>query len=240
MRAKEFITEGGNIFKNPDGTPGTDRISLADIKPTVQWLEKVTGLPLLNNMLGSTGQKESSGDLDLAVDSQQTTKEALYDILIKWAASQKLDPKDFVRKSGDSVHLKTPISGKAAKGFVQTDFMMGDPPWQHFAMAGGGLNSSFKGVHRHLLMASIAKALGFKWSYKHGLVSRMSDKVISREPDYIAEVLLGPGAVAKDLASVESIYEFIKDRPDYDEITQYFKADCEREGLAMPGTINNR
>lgn len=228
------IMEGGNIFKNEDGSPATQRIMLADIKPTVKWLESITGLSLLDNMLGTTGRKESSGDLDLAVDVSKISKDQVAEILKSWAARNKLDDREYIRKSGDSVHLKTPIRGDPKNGFVQTDFMMGEPSWQKFSLAGGEINSPYKGMHRHLLMASIAKALGLKWSYKHGLVSRASDKVIARDPDHIAEILLGPGHTSKDLASVETIWRNIKGREDFDKIVEFFKADLEREGLPLP------
>ena len=67
------ITEGGNVFKLADGSEATQRINKADVIPTVQWLEQLTGLNLVDNMLGSTGYKETSGDLDLAVDVSKIT-----------------------------------------------------------------------------------------------------------------------------------------------------------------------
>ena len=45
-----ILKEGGNVFK-VDGKPVTQRINLADIQPTIAYLEKITGLPLSNNML---------------------------------------------------------------------------------------------------------------------------------------------------------------------------------------------
>jgi hypothetical protein len=51
-----YIKEGGNVFKDADGAITTTRINQTDVKPTVQWLEQLTGLPLMDNMLGSTGQ----------------------------------------------------------------------------------------------------------------------------------------------------------------------------------------
>ena len=71
------LLEGGNVFKDPKGQPLTTRISRENVVPTVQWLEKLTGLNLVDNMLGSTGYKETSGDLDLAIDSSKITKERL-------------------------------------------------------------------------------------------------------------------------------------------------------------------
>jgi len=55
----DLLFEGGNIFKDDAGTVLTVRINKADVLPTVQWLEKVTGLELTDNMLGTTGKKRN-------------------------------------------------------------------------------------------------------------------------------------------------------------------------------------
>ena len=76
-----ILNEGGNVFKDADGNPQTQRINKTDVQPTVKYLEKLTGLPLLQNMLGSTGIAQSSGDLDLAVDVNSVAKQDLYNQL---------------------------------------------------------------------------------------------------------------------------------------------------------------
>ena len=91
---------GGNVFKNLDGQALTQRINQTDVKPTVAWLEQMTNLPLLDNMLGSTGRKPTSGDLDLAVDANEISKDQLEAHLKSWAASQKLKPDEYVKKTG--------------------------------------------------------------------------------------------------------------------------------------------
>ena len=60
---------GGNVFKNQDQQITTQRINQTDVKPTLQWLEQLTGLDLINNTLGTTGLKPTSGDMDVAVDA---------------------------------------------------------------------------------------------------------------------------------------------------------------------------
>ena len=69
-----ILLEGGNVFKDDAGVILTKRIARADVIPTVQWLETVTGLELTDHMLGTTGKKESSGDLDLAIDANEVNK----------------------------------------------------------------------------------------------------------------------------------------------------------------------
>lgn len=222
------INEGGNVFKDERGTPLTQRINLADIKRTVQYLESLTGLPLLDNMLGSTGKKPSSGDLDLAVDASKHTKEELYNKL----KSQGVEDRDLA-KSGDSVHYKCPINGDPQDGYVQVDFMFGNPDWQKFAL-NVSADSEFKGVHRALLLASIAKARGMKWSYKFGLVSRETNKVISTNPDEIAKMLIGGNG--KDLASVESILAQVRKDPEYEALVADAREAFAKDGLQFEST----
>ena len=49
-----ILNEGGNVFKDPNGQIATTRINKADVAPTLDWLEKVTGLDLANTP-GTTG-----------------------------------------------------------------------------------------------------------------------------------------------------------------------------------------
>ena len=219
------LYEGGNVFKLTDGQSATTRISRENVVPTVQWLEKLTGLNLVDNMLGSTGRKETSGDLDLGIDETKITK----DVLIQQLLKRGVKAED-IKKSGDSVHVKTPILGDAANGYVQTDFMFGDPEFQKFALNTG--ESDYKGVHRALLLASIAKAQGMKWSYKNGLVDRETNEIITKNPQEIAEKLIN-GTTA-DLSSVESIVKKIKARPDYEELVKDARDAFERDKLTLP------
>jgi hypothetical protein len=181
-------------------------------------------------MLGSTGRAKTSGDLDLGVDSTKISK----DVLIKQLLKRGIDAKD-IKKSGDSVHLKTPILGDAANGFVQTDFMFSDnPTLQKFSLIGGTEGSQFKGLHRAILLASIAKAQNMKWSPKLGLVDRETNEVITAEPKDIAIKLLGQGHSPKDLTSVETIVKSIKNRPDFEQLVADAKEKFALDDLILP------
>lgn len=229
-----MLKEGGNIFKGAEGELLTGRINQADVLPTVKWLEGITGLPLQDNMLGTTGKAPTSGDLDLGVDEKKISKDELVTKLSQWAQSQQQDAKQWVRKSGISVHFKTPISGDVKKGFVQTDFMFGEPEWQKFSLQGGMTGSEYKGMDRHILLASIAKALGYRWSHNYGLLNRESNQPVSKDPDRIAQLLLGVDHTAKDLASVESIHKIIKNRSDYEKLVADAVESFGRAGKRLP------
>jgi len=229
--APVILSEGGNIFK---GDLATGRINLADVVPTVKWLEKYTGLPLTDNMLGTTGRKSSSGDLDLGVDQSSISKDELVNRLTKVAAAMKVDPKAVIKKSGISVHFRTPIAGDPKKGFVQSDFMFTDDlEWTKFALSASG-TSSYKGAHKHIVISSIAKAMGLKWSPTFGLQTRDTGKLLSKDPDHIAEILLGKSKTRKDLESVESLLAALKDDPERDEKLLDARETLAREGVALP------
>ncbi len=244
MQIKQLL-EGGNVFKTKSGDPLTQRINLQDVPATVNWIEQVTGIDFTTEKgsdgiplrwLGSTGKKPTSGDLDLAVDLNEISKEQLANILTQFVQSQGLDPREWVKKSGE-VHLRTPIGGDANKGFVQTDFMFfPNLDWGQFFYA-GGTDSAYKGMNRNVLMSSIAKQLGLKVG-ANGMFSRTSNQPVDggMDPDYVASVLLGQGADRENLKNVESIYAALAQDPARDTKLADFREYLSREGLQEPAT----
>jgi hypothetical protein len=227
------IFEGGNVFKDADGRAVTQRINQTDVKSTLAWLEEMLpGLDLQNNTLGSTGIKDTSGDLDIAVDANAVTKEQLETQLKQWAASHGFKPEDYVRKSGTAVHFLTPINGRPDLGYVQTDFMfMRDVPWSKFVLGAMPVDSKHKGRERNVLMNSIAKSMGYKLNQVSGIADRATDKLITNDPDKVAKLLLNKRATRQDLASVETILQAISTDPDREAKLADFRQHMEREGL---------
>jgi Family of unknown function (DUF6267) len=212
-----ILKEGGNVFKGNNGEALTQRVNQTDVKPTLAWLEEMLpGLDLQNNMLGSTGLKPTSGDIDLNIDANAVTKEQLAIRLSQWAASHGFKPEDYVRKSGNAVHFKTPIVGNPNNGYVQTDFMFSkNPTWSSFFMRSGA-DSNYKGVDRAVLLSSIAKTLGYKINTTDGLIDRATGKLITADPDKIAKMLLTRQATAQDLSTVETIVAALERDPQKD------------------------
>lgn len=210
------LFEGGNVFKGADGLPVTQRINQTDVKPTVAWLEQLTGLPLLTNMLGTTGKKATSGDLDLAVDEAVITKDELVQRLSRWVTSSGGTPKEWVKKAGISVHFKTPINGHPKNGYVQTDFMfVSDLDYAQFIIAADPA-SAYTGMHRFLVLNSVGKPLGYKMTQTHGMLRRDNNEPVSKDPDVIAQMLLHPSATRDDITSVEKILAALKNDPKRD------------------------
>ena len=237
MRAKKMILkEGGNIFKDEQGTPVTQRIARHDVDPTLTWLEKITGLKHTDMKLGSTGIKDTSGDLDVAIDASKVDKQELFDKLNAWKMKNHPDDttRQWVAKSGISVHFKTPINGNPNNGYVQTDLMFGNPEAMKFAFKGTGDGTVYKGAHRAIMIASMAKARGLKWSPGKGLLDRETNELVAGAPDEVAQALLGQGANRADLDSVETMVKKIKGSPDFDALTADAFANFEKQGLPLP------
>lgn len=233
------LFEGGNIFKAPSGEPLTQRINRDDVPATIKWIETKTNIKFpIESWLGTTGRKSSSGDLDLAVDETKTTKEDLIKVLL----AAGVDAAD-IKKSGDSVHIKTPIAGNPNNGFVQTDLMFGDPGWQAFSMSGAPEGSKLTGMSRHVILASIISALhpGLKWSYKHGLVDRVTNTTV---PDGKSAKKLSDltGIPVAKLNTADEILDAVSKRPNYAQLIAaaretLAKSDIELpEAAAAPGT----
>jgi len=264
------LIEGGNVFKQADKTPLTRRILTSEIPGTIAWLEQITGLDFTLDRdeehvpikwLGTTGRKKgteaepgSSGDLDLSVDETQISKEELISKLAAWCRQQGIpdeqisntakDKTNWIEKSGDNVHFKTPVNGNLDSGFAQTDFMFsGDPVWQQFAMRGGREGSQFTGESRAILLASIVSVLhpGLKYSYKHGLVDRATNTTIEngKNPATISKLTGIP--VAK-LNTADDILDAGSKRPNYNQLVAaaretLAKSDIQLpEAAPMPGT----
>jgi hypothetical protein len=227
------LLEGGNVFKDADGRPVTQRINQTDVKSTLAWLEElVPGLDLQGNTLGSTGIKATSGDLDIAVDATQVTKEQMVAQLTRWAQSHGFKPEEWVKKSGTAVHFKTPINGNPAQGFVQTDFMfLQNVPWSKFVLGAMPADSKYKGKERNVLMNSIAKSMGYKLNQIAGIADRATNQVITDDPDQVAKMLLNKSATRQDLASVENILQALSTDPKREEKLADFREHMKREGL---------
>jgi len=237
------LFEGGNVFKDGNGRAVTQRINQTDVKPTLAWLEEMLpGLDLQNNTLGSTGIKDTSGDLDIAVDTKQLTKEQLTAQLTSWAQSHGFKPEDWVKKTGAAIHFKTPINGNPNNGFVQTDFMFLDNvPWSKFVLGAMPADSRYKGRERNVLMNSIAKSMGYKLNQLAGIADRTTNKLITDDPDRVAKLLLNRTATRQDLASVETILQALSTDPNRDAKLADFRAHMEREGLPfLEDTMESR
>ncbi len=153
-----IITEGGSMA-------GVGAIHIDEIEPTLNSLEKILGVDLKNNTLGSVGKKEFSGDIDVALD---ISPEDIPEFVEK--LKQVPEILDIARSSVIMTKVKIAdydpnkqVEGKPRTGYVQVDFMPGDSSWlKTFYHAPHEKDSKYKGVFRNLLMSSIAAHLDRK------------------------------------------------------------------------------
>jgi hypothetical protein len=140
---------------------GCGTIHQSEIKATLTKLSDDLEMPFnFNNyILGSTGKREYSGDIDLVVDD-------------RWwghgipAFRENLEEafgKENVARNGNMLHLRFKIVGynpelnhaSPRTGFVQIDFNFGNYEWEHFYHHSPGEESGYKGAHRNLAMSAI-------------------------------------------------------------------------------------
>ena len=145
--------------------PNTGPIHIDEIDPTLAKLERQLGLDLKNNVLGSVGKKTFSGDIDIAlrIDSE--------DIPQFIEKLKSIPGVDEVTKTSvimsrvpiENYDASKQVTGKQRTGFVQVDFMPGDPDWlKTFYHSPSEKESKYKGVYRNIFISSIAAHLDRK------------------------------------------------------------------------------
>lgn len=151
------LNEGGAM-------PGVGPIHISEIEPTLDALEKVLKIDLKNNVLGSVGKKEFSGDIDVAI---QVEPDKIPDLVKRLEATPEV--LDIAKSS--VIMTKVKIVGydqskqttKPRTGFVQVDFMPGDPGWMKtYYHSPSEKESKYKGVFRNIMIATIAAVLDRK------------------------------------------------------------------------------
>ena len=144
------LNEGGSM-------PGVGPIHIDEIEPTLDELERALGIDLKNNVLGSVGKKEFSGDIDVAVQVDPDKISALVD---------KLERSPIVLDLAKSSVIMTKVkivdydpekqTTRQRTGFVQVDFMPGDPGWMKtYYHSPSEKESKYKGVFRNIMIATI-------------------------------------------------------------------------------------
>lgn len=151
------LFEGGSM-------PGVGPIHIDEINPTLDALEKALGIDLKNNVLGSVGKKEFSGDIDVAI---QVAPDAIPELV------KKIEATPLVLDMAKSSVIMTKVkivnydqekqATKPRTGFVQIDFMPGDPGWMKtYYHSPSETESKYKGVFRNLMIATISAVLDRK------------------------------------------------------------------------------
>jgi len=155
---KEILLMGGNVFKNLNLV----RIKKEDILPTLIYLAKLLkpiGIDfnyLKNNLMGSTLKKETSGDIDIAIDKEKFNLRDIYNILSKNIDNKLINAKGL---KGGQLNIAFPIKNEPKNGYIQIDFILGNPEWLKFSHWSPGSKSKYKGVFISTALGVLAKML---------------------------------------------------------------------------------
>lgn len=209
-----ILNEGGNVFQ--DAEP-FDHAQIPAIMKQINAVLSKVGAKALPIGSGATPQPgKTSGDLDMIVDADQLanvfkTPDAKE---VRKQLRSLFDQAGFqTGQSGVSVHVRT-TAGDTAQ---QVDIMTVPKAEiaQKFHVHDIPKGSPYKGVHKQIAMANLAKKQGLLWSPYEGLWTRGPDgkknKFYTDDLDKIAQTLLGPKASGKDLASLETIMAALPD-----------------------------
>lgn len=235
VETKRFtIVEGGAM-------PGVGVIHIDEIQPTLAALQKILGVDLQNNTLGSVGKREFSGDIDIAL---QISREEIPEFVEKLKRTPEI--KDIAQSSvimtkveiQDYDKDKKPSDGRQRTGFVQVDFMPGDPSWlKTYYHSPAEKDSKYKGVFRNLLIAEIAavydrqdtadtipdgrpmRSVRWMWSPNDGLIKVVRTPVPAKSGNgytkknsnkIISGPFKNPDDIAKQLGlnNAEDLYSF--------------------------------
>src|SRR6056300_1184457 len=144
--------------------PGVGPIHISEIEPTLSALEKVLKIDLKNNVLGSVGKKEFSGDIDVALEIDPDSIPAFIENLKKTPEIMDIAKSSVIMTKVKIVDYdETKQTTKPRTGYVQVDFMPGDPGWlKTYYHAPSETESKYKGVFRNIMIASIAAVLDRK------------------------------------------------------------------------------
>ena len=146
-----MLNEGGAM-------PGVGPIHISEIEPTLDALEKVLKIDLKNNVLGSVGKKEFSGDIDVALEIDPDSIPAFIENLKKTPEIMDIAKSSVIMTKVKIVDYdESKQTSKPRTGYVQVDFMPGDPGWMKtYYHSPSEKESQYKGVFRNIMIATIA------------------------------------------------------------------------------------
>ena len=157
------IAEGGHAVSD------VTRIKKENIKSTLDKVEELILKPLgvkrefWTAEIGSAGKKDTSGDLDIAIDYGKAEKSlGIEPNTLMMKAKEKLEQEGYSpAKNANTISFRFPIQGDQVGEFVQIDFFpTNNLEFTKFRMFSPSQEQSkYKGVHRFTLLAAIVKAV---------------------------------------------------------------------------------
>ena len=148
---ESVIMEGGAM-------PGVGAIHIDEINPTLEQLEKSLGIDLKDFTLGSVGKRQFSGDIDVALNLKPEDLPAFVEKLKKNPLIKDIAKSSVIMTKVQIQNFdKSKSDGRPRTGFVQLDFMPGDPGWlKTYFHSPSEKESKYKGVFRNVMVATMA------------------------------------------------------------------------------------
>ena len=155
-------------LKEGGSAPGVGPIHKDEMQATLAPLESAFGVDMFNNMLGSAGKKQFSGDIDVAIQLDKDDIEAFgktikdSPLTLYYAKSSVFMTKLKIQDYDPNREFIDPATGEnkgipeGRTGYVQVDYMPGDPGWMKtYYHAPNETDSKYKGVFRNIMIATI-------------------------------------------------------------------------------------
>lgn len=151
-------------------------------------------------------------------------------------------PGRFYKIAGDGLTACVQIPG--TEEWLQVDLDIAEPGEGKFSVwskrgepnePGTPKDARAKGAYRHILLAAIGSIItspehpqGLSWSYKNGLIDRVTKQVVTKDPNEVAKMLFG--GTANDLDNISTILaKFKQTHPaQYNDVIQNVNAGLEK------------
>lgn len=217
--------------------PGVGPIHRDEIETTLAPISKFVGVDLSKQALGSVGKKQFSGDIDVAINISPEEWDAFQEklessplfsyvektsVYITKIKIQNYDPdRTFVDpRTGEDKGVP-----QGRTGYVQLDFMPGDPGWlKTYYHSPSETESKYKGVFRNIMISTIAavydrqdsdkkltdgrpmESIRYMWSPSDGLIKVRRTPVPNKKGDGYTkknknEIVEGPWKQPDEIAS---------------------------------------
>ena len=216
---------GESILQEGGAMPGVGAIHIEEINPTLEQLEKALDLDLKDFVLGSVGKREFSGDIDVALNLQAEEIPAFVEKLKKSPLIFDIAKSSVIMTKVKIVNYdESKSDGRPRTGYVQLDFMPGDPGWlKTYYHSPSDKESKYKGVFRNIMVATMAavhnrqdsaeqtedgrplESVRYMWSPTDGLVKIRRTPVRKKTGDGYTkknnnEIIEGPWKQADEIA----------------------------------------
>ena len=155
---ERMLIEGGEAFKNTEGESLSTEINLENVPTTLDHFFKNHLSPAgveLYRLLGSTGKKSKSGDLDIVVGTSEGLNVREFKNRLLSSIRSSLADGD-AKLVGQNIGVLYPIQGSQPGDYVQIDVMVDLCPDDTCWLMSGTGDGGVKGVYRNLMLSYIA------------------------------------------------------------------------------------